>query len=89
MAISRVPKIAAKRRLTYLGHSPKPQISDHIHPIMDPQAVSFFTFHVISSYYMYFSNEFYFFLASLCCRVSATKRDWKRICAVEYCTYYH
>ena len=40
--ISRVPKIAAKRRLTYLGHSPKPQISDHIHPIMDPQAVSFF-----------------------------------------------
>ncbi|KAF8805136.1 hypothetical protein BYT27DRAFT_7105396 [Phlegmacium glaucopus] len=42
--ISRVTKMAAKRRLTYLGHSPKPQISDHIHstPIVasrDPKAV--------------------------------------------------
>jgi hypothetical protein len=41
--ISRVTKMAAKRRLTYLGNSPKPQISDHIHstPIVasrDPQA---------------------------------------------------
>lgn len=41
--ISRVTKMAAKRRLTYLGYSPKPQISDHIHstPIVasrDPKA---------------------------------------------------
>jgi len=41
--ISRVTKMAAKRRLTYLGHSPKPQIADHIHttPIVasrDPKA---------------------------------------------------
>ena len=44
--ISRVTKMAAKRRLTYLGHSPKPQISDHIHstPIVasrDPKAGKF------------------------------------------------
>ena len=50
--ISRVTKMAAKRRLTYLGNSPKPQISDHIHstPIVasrDPQAGKL-TFHVIS-----------------------------------------
>ncbi|PPQ71599.1 hypothetical protein CVT24_006459 [Panaeolus cyanescens] len=42
--ISRVTKMAAKRRLTYLGNSPTPQISDHIHhhPITasrDPKAV--------------------------------------------------
>ncbi|KAF4620517.1 hypothetical protein D9613_001123 [Agrocybe pediades] len=42
--ISRVTKNAAKRRLTYLGNSPKPQLSDHIHhqPIIasrDPKAV--------------------------------------------------
>lgn len=41
--ISRVTKMAAKRRLTYLGNSPTPQISDHIHhhPITasrDPKA---------------------------------------------------
>jgi GTPase-activating protein BEM2 len=41
--ISRVTKMAAKRRLTYLGNSPKPRISDHIHssPIVasrDPKA---------------------------------------------------
>ncbi|KAH7912708.1 hypothetical protein BJ138DRAFT_1147682 [Hygrophoropsis aurantiaca] len=29
--INRVAKLAAKRRLTYLGNSPKPQLSDHIH----------------------------------------------------------
>ncbi|KAG6334782.1 hypothetical protein ID866_4315 [Astraeus odoratus] len=29
--ISKVSKTAAKRRLTYLGNSPKPQLSDHIH----------------------------------------------------------
>lgn len=29
--ISRITKMAAKRRLTYLGNSPKPQLSDHIH----------------------------------------------------------
>ena len=29
--IARVSKTAAKRRLTYLGNSPKPQLSDHIH----------------------------------------------------------
>ncbi|ETW74695.1 GTPase activating-like protein [Heterobasidion irregulare TC 32-1] len=29
--IDRVSKSAAKRRLTYLGNSPKPQLSDHIH----------------------------------------------------------
>ena len=51
--ISRVTRMAAKRRLTYLGHSPKPQISDHIHstPIVasrDPKAGKFYlTFHVI------------------------------------------
>ncbi|KAH9485798.1 Rho GTPase-activating protein 21 [Psilocybe cubensis] len=42
--ISRVTKNAAKRRLTYIGNSPKPQIADHIHshPIVasrDPKAV--------------------------------------------------
>ncbi|KJA20499.1 hypothetical protein HYPSUDRAFT_68529 [Hypholoma sublateritium FD-334 SS-4] len=42
--ISRVTKMAAKRRLTYLGNSPKPQLADHIHshPIVasrDPKAV--------------------------------------------------
>ncbi|KDR79407.1 hypothetical protein GALMADRAFT_208785 [Galerina marginata CBS 339.88] len=41
--ISRVTSSAAKRRLTYLGNSPKPQIADHIHhhPIVasrDPKA---------------------------------------------------
>lgn len=41
--ISRVTKMAAKRRLTYIGNSPKPQISDHIHshsttPSRDPTA---------------------------------------------------
>lgn len=41
--INRVTKMAAKRRLTYLGSSPKPQLSDHIlnHPIVasrDPMA---------------------------------------------------
>ena len=41
--ISRVTKMAAKRRLTYLGNSPKPQLADHIHshPIVasrDPKA---------------------------------------------------
>ena len=45
--ISRVTKMAAKRRLTYLGNSPKPQIADHIHhhPIVasrDPKAGKFF-----------------------------------------------
>lgn len=29
--INRVAKLAAKRRLTYLGNSPKPQLADHIH----------------------------------------------------------
>ncbi|KAL4079080.1 hypothetical protein J3A83DRAFT_4455400 [Scleroderma citrinum] len=29
--INKVSKTAAKRRLTYLGNSPKPQLSDHIH----------------------------------------------------------
>jgi hypothetical protein len=29
--INRIAKIAAKRRLTYLGNSPKPQLADHIH----------------------------------------------------------
>ena len=41
--ITRVMKMAAKRRLTYIGNSPKPQIADHIHdrPIVasrDPKA---------------------------------------------------
>jgi hypothetical protein len=41
--ISRVTNTAAKRRLTYIGSSPKPQIADHIHshPIVasrDPKA---------------------------------------------------
>ena len=40
--INRVTNLAAKRRLTYLGSSPKPQISDHIHnPVVasqDPRA---------------------------------------------------
>jgi len=44
--ISRVTKMAAKRRLTYLGNSPKPQIADHIHhhpivPSRDPKAGTF------------------------------------------------
>ncbi|KAF9231969.1 hypothetical protein BU15DRAFT_90776 [Melanogaster broomeanus] len=34
--INKVSSIAAKRRLTYLGNSPKPQLSDHIH---DPVGV--------------------------------------------------
>jgi hypothetical protein len=47
--ISRVTKMAAKRRLTYLGNSPKPQIADHIHhhPIVasrDPKAGTFRAF---------------------------------------------
>ncbi|KAG2142278.1 uncharacterized protein EDB93DRAFT_1088823 [Suillus bovinus] len=29
--INRVARLAAKRRLTYLGNSPKPQLADHIH----------------------------------------------------------
>ena len=29
--LSQVSKTAAKRRLTYIGNSPKPQVSDHIH----------------------------------------------------------
>lgn len=29
--LCRISKTAAKRRLTYLGSSPKPQVSDHIH----------------------------------------------------------
>jgi len=45
--ISRVTNIAAKRRLTYLGSSPKPQIADHIHsqpivPSRDPKAGAYF-----------------------------------------------
>jgi len=41
--ISRVTNTAAKRRLTYIGSSPKPQLADHIHshPIVasrDPKA---------------------------------------------------
>lgn len=41
--INRVTKMVAKRRLTYLGSAPKPQLSDHIHnhPIVasrDPMA---------------------------------------------------
>lgn len=37
--VNKVSKIAAKRRLTYLGNSPKPQLSDHIHdPIGAPSA---------------------------------------------------
>jgi hypothetical protein len=44
--ISRITKMAAKRRLTYLGNSPKPQIADHIHhhpiaPSRDPKAGKF------------------------------------------------
>ena len=66
--ISRVTKMAAKRRLTYLGHSPKPQISDHIHstPIVasrDPKAGKVFTFHVISISWL-LSNEFFFLFSS-------------------------
>lgn len=34
--ITNVSKVAAKRRLTYLGNSPKPQLSDHI---IDPVGV--------------------------------------------------
>ncbi|KAF8883269.1 hypothetical protein BD779DRAFT_1674611 [Infundibulicybe gibba] len=42
--VKRVAKMAAKRRLTYLGNSPKPKIADHIHnqtttPSRDPTAV--------------------------------------------------
>ncbi|KAL0955530.1 hypothetical protein HGRIS_001768 [Hohenbuehelia grisea] len=42
--INRVTKMTAKRRLTYLGNSPKPQVADHIHdqprvPSRDPLAV--------------------------------------------------
>ncbi|KAJ3722154.1 rho GTPase activating protein 22 [Lentinula guzmanii] len=42
--LTRVSRIAAKRRLTYIGNSPKPQVADHIHdqPITatrDPKAV--------------------------------------------------
>ncbi|TFY81474.1 hypothetical protein EWM64_g2531, partial [Hericium alpestre] len=42
--IDRVSKTAAKRRLTYLGNSPKPQLADHIHDRLttasrDPTAV--------------------------------------------------
>ncbi|KAJ4471470.1 rho GTPase activating protein 22 [Lentinula aciculospora] len=42
--LARVSKIAAKRRLTYIGNSPKPQVADHIHdqPVTatrDPKAV--------------------------------------------------
>lgn len=29
--LNRVTKMAAKRRLTYLGNSPKPQLADHLH----------------------------------------------------------
>lgn len=29
--VNRISNMAAKRRLTYLGNSPKPQLSDHIH----------------------------------------------------------
>lgn len=29
--INKVSQVAAKRRLTYLGNSPKPQLADHIH----------------------------------------------------------
>lgn len=37
--INKVSKTAAKRRLTYLGNSPKPQLSDHIHDhIVAPSA---------------------------------------------------
>jgi len=41
--IHQVTKTAAKRRLTYIGNSPKPQLSDHIHnhpltPSQDPMA---------------------------------------------------
>ncbi|KAF8655891.1 hypothetical protein AX16_002876 [Volvariella volvacea WC 439] len=42
--INRVTKMAAKRRLTYLGNSPKPQLADHLHDhpstaSRDPKAV--------------------------------------------------
>ena len=37
--ITDVSKVAAKRRLTYLGNSPKPQLSDHIiDPVGEPSA---------------------------------------------------
>jgi hypothetical protein len=43
--ISRVTNMAAKRRLTYMGNNPKPQVSDHIHsPVVasrDPTAGAF------------------------------------------------
>ena len=43
--INRVTRMAAKRRLTYLGNSPKARVSDHIHdPIVasrDPMAGRF------------------------------------------------
>ncbi|KAF5377413.1 hypothetical protein D9757_009715 [Collybiopsis confluens] len=42
--LSQVSKTAAKRRLTYIGNSPKPQVSDHLHErsvtaTRDPTAV--------------------------------------------------
>lgn len=50
--IDHVSKTAAKRRLTYIGNSPKPQLADHIHDhpttaSRDPTAgkLSFFTYH--------------------------------------------
>ena len=60
--ISRVTRMAAKRRLTYLGHSPKPQISDHIHttPIVasrDPQAGKFYISRDFYIIVVLFSNE--------------------------------
>ncbi|TFK68485.1 hypothetical protein BDN72DRAFT_679331 [Pluteus cervinus] len=43
-AINRITKMVAKRRLTYLGNSPKPQLADHLHDhpktaSRDPKAV--------------------------------------------------
>src|SRR6267154_3664842 len=51
--INRVAKLAAKRRLTYFGNSPKPQLADHIHDhpstttaLRDPRAgKGFLVFH--------------------------------------------
>jgi len=38
-SISKVTRNAAKRRLTYLGNSPKPQLADHIHhPVSAPSS---------------------------------------------------
>ena len=89
--IDHVSKTAAKRRLTYIGNSAKPQLADHIHDrpttaSRDPTAgkLSFFTFRIHAHSRMQFSvsnSSFYSSarLVAIRCHLVRSRLSWRNV----------